>query len=85
MLRACGADVFTLDINRDLPDCAFVEDTATVLDEVAVLASMGAESRRAEPAGIELELWKYREIHRVETPATIDVSVEVPGIDREGT
>ncbi len=72
MLRACGADVVTLDINRDLPDCAFVEDTAIVLDEVAVLASMGAESRRAEPAGIELELGKYREIHRVETPATIE-------------
>src|SRR5436189_6017957 len=72
MLRACGADVVTLEINRDLPDCAFVEDTAIVLDEVAVLASMGAGSRRAEPAGIELELEKYREIHRVQTPATIE-------------
>jgi len=72
MLRACGADVVTLDINRDLADCAFVEDTAIVLDEVAVRASMGTESRRAEPAGIELELGKYREIHRVETPATIE-------------
>ena len=71
-LRACGADVVTLDINRDLSDCAFVEDTAIVLDEVAVLASMGAESRRAEPAGIEWELGKYREIHRVQTPATIE-------------
>ena len=71
-LRACGADVVTLDMNRDLPDCAFVEDTAIVLDEVAVLASMGAESRCAEPAGIELDLAKYREIHRVQTPATIE-------------
>ena len=71
-LRACGADVVTLEVNRDLPDCAFVEDTAIVLDEVAVLASMGAESRRAEPAGIESELRKYREVHRVRTPATIE-------------
>src|SRR2546425_10721624 len=63
MLRACGADVVALDINRDLPDCAFVEDTAIVLDEVAVLASMGAESRRAEPAGIGLELRKYQGVH----------------------
>src|SRR2546427_13056677 len=54
MLRACGADVVTLDANRDLPDCAFVEDTAIVLDEVAVLALMGGESRRAEPAGVEV-------------------------------
>src|SRR6266542_183912 len=72
MLRACGANVVTLDINRDLPDCAFVEDTAIVLDEVAVLASMGTESRCAEPAGIELELGKYREVRRVQTPATIE-------------
>src|SRR5262249_16234687 len=54
------------------PDCVFVEDTAIVLDEVAVLSSMGVESRRAEPAGIELELRKYREIDRVQRPATIE-------------
>src|SRR5262249_30772102 len=72
MLRALGVDVITLDVNRDLPDCVFVEDTAIVLDEVAVLSSMGVESRRAEPAGIELELRKYREIDRVQRPATIE-------------
>jgi dimethylargininase len=71
-LQACGADVVKLDVNRDLPDCAFVEDTAIVLDEVAVLASMGAQSRHAEPSGIALELGKYRELHRVEAPATIE-------------
>jgi dimethylargininase len=71
-LWACGADVTVLDVNRELPDSTFIEDTAIVLDEVAVLASMGAESRRAEPAGIEPELRKYREVHRVELPATVD-------------
>src|SRR5688572_2901066 len=72
MLDACGAGVVKLDVNREHPDCAFVEDTAIVLDEVAVLASMGAASRRAEPSGIALELAKYREIKRVEPPATIE-------------
>lgn len=72
MLRECGADVRILDTNRDLADCVFVEDTAIVLDEVAVLASMGAESRRAEPAGVEPELRKYREVRRIEAPATIE-------------
>jgi len=42
MLRACGSGVITLDVNRGLPDCAFVEDTAIVLNEAAVLAAMGA-------------------------------------------
>jgi dimethylargininase len=72
VLRQCGADVRTLEVNRDLPDCAFIEDTAIVLDEVAVLASMGAPSRRTEPAGIEPQLRKYREVVHVEAPATIE-------------
>src|SRR5262245_44397232 len=72
MLRALGAQVITLTVNRDLPDCAFVEDTAIVFDEVAVLGSMGAASRRPEPAGIELELKKYRKTHQIQPPATIE-------------
>ena len=71
-LRTCGADVITLDVNRALPDCVFVEDTAIVLDEFAVMMSMGAESRRDEPAGIEPTLRRFRTIERVELPATID-------------
>src|SRR5215475_6079577 len=71
-LRSCGASVITLDDNRALPDCVFVEDTAIVLDEVAVMMSMGATSRRGEPAAIEAALRNYRPIERVELPATID-------------
>jgi dimethylargininase len=71
-LRACGAEVLMLDTNRNHPDCVFVEDTAIVLDEVAVMMSMGAASRRGEPAGIEAALRPYREIRRVTLPATID-------------
>jgi dimethylargininase len=72
MLEHCGARVRTLDVNRDLPDSVFIEDTAVVLDEVAVLTSMGAPSRRAELAGIEPELRRYREVERVSLPATIE-------------
>jgi dimethylargininase len=72
MLRRSGAQVHTLDVNRELPDSVFVEDTAIVLDEVAVMMSMGAESRRGEPPGIEAALRKFREIDRVRLPATID-------------
>jgi dimethylargininase len=72
MLRDCGAEMRVLNVNPDLPDSLFVEDTAIVLDEVAVLASMGVESRRAESDGIELEIRKYREIHRIALPATIE-------------
>jgi dimethylargininase len=71
-LRHCGADVIVLDVNSAMADCVFVEDTALVLDEVAVMMSPGAESRRAEPAGIEPTLKQFREIRRINLPATID-------------
>jgi dimethylargininase len=72
VLRDCGARVVTLDGYRHLPDCAFVEDTAVVLDEVAILTPMGTAARRPEPAGIEPELRKYRPVERIELPATIE-------------
>jgi dimethylargininase len=71
-LRACGAEVRTLDANRHLPDGTFIEDTAIVLDEVAVLTSMGNEARRAELPGIARELVKVRPLLRIEPPAAIE-------------
>jgi dimethylargininase len=73
MLERAGAQVVVLDTNRDHADAVFVEDTAVVLDEVAILTSMGAPSRRDEPRGIEPELRRYRsEIVRMEAPATLE-------------
>src|SRR5262245_55489083 len=71
-LGDCRCEVRTLDLYRHLPDCAFIEDTAIVLDEVAVLASMGAGSRRDEPACIEPILGEYREIKRIADTATLE-------------
>jgi dimethylargininase len=71
-LRRCGAEVITLDVNSAMADCVFVEDTAIVLEEIAVMMSPGAPSRRREPAGIEPTLRAYREVKRVTLPGTID-------------
>lgn len=71
-LRACGARVIQIGGDRDLPDCVFVEDTAIVLDEIAVLMSMGAPSRRGEVPAIEAALREFRPIAQVGMPATID-------------
>ena len=72
MLCDCGTEVRVLNANRTLADSVFVEDTAIVLDETAVMTPMGAKSRRAESAGVELELRKYREIERIHLPANIE-------------
>jgi dimethylargininase len=72
VLGECGALVHTLDVNRAWPDCAFIEDLAVVLDEVAVLAAMGTPARCPEPVGIETELRKYRAVRRIEPPAMLE-------------
>jgi dimethylargininase len=71
-LADCGLVVRVLDVNGDQPDGVFLEDTAIVLDEVAILSSMGAESRREEPSRIEPVLAEYCPIERIELPATLE-------------
>jgi len=71
-LSNCGIKVIELSVNRSYPDSTFIEDTAVVVDEIAIMASMGVDSRRGEIRGIELELAKYREIARIQPPATLE-------------
>jgi len=71
-LRALGCEVRRLPAAADLPDCVFVEDCAIVLDEVAVIARPGAESRRAETAAVEAALGPVRPLARIGPPATLD-------------
>jgi dimethylargininase len=71
-LEACGARVVTLPPAEGLPDSVFVEDTAVVLDEVAVLTRPGAGSRRDEVGLIEPEVARLRSVVRVEAPATLE-------------
>jgi dimethylargininase len=61
-LAECGARVITLPALDHLPDAVFVEDTAVVLDEAALLLPMGVDSRRAEPSEVAGELARWREI-----------------------
>jgi dimethylargininase len=72
MLAECGAEVIVLSAADELPDCAFVEDTALVLDELAVMASPGAASRRGEVEAVEEALRPYRSIDWIRPPATLD-------------
>jgi dimethylargininase len=71
-LRRCGARVVPLPACQELADCVFVEDTAIVVDEIAVMMSMGAASRRDEVPTIEAALREFRTIARVKLPARID-------------
>jgi dimethylargininase len=72
LLRDCGLRVIELIVNSAYPDSTFIEDTAVVVDEIAVMASMGVGSRRGEVAGVESVLAAYREIDRIQPPATLE-------------
>lgn len=71
-LRALGLEVICLPEAPDLPDSVFVEDTAVVLDEVAVLTRPGADSRKPEVESIAPALEPYRPLARLTTPAALD-------------
>lgn len=67
-LRAAGLDVVLLPALDALPDAVFVEDTAVVVDEIAVLAAPGVRSRAAEAEEMVATLAGYRPVHRLATP-----------------
>lgn len=72
LLRHYGVQVKQLSKSINHPDCCFVEDTAIVFKELAVIASMGAASRRGESLAIQKALAPYRELAFIKLPATID-------------
>jgi dimethylargininase len=71
-LRDLGLAVTVLDAQPGYPDCCFVEDTAVVCPEVAVLTPLGAPSRQGEQKTIAPELAKHRELVVIEPPALIE-------------
>lgn len=71
-LKELGCAVLELPAEADLPDSVFVEDAAVVLPEVALLARPGADSRKPETESIARALAPYREIVKIESPATVD-------------
>jgi len=71
-LREEGLEVITLSVNSHLPDCAFVEDAALVLDEIAIICSPGTPARQGEIGGIVKVLSKFRRLERIPLPATLE-------------
>ncbi len=72
LLQACGAEVVRLSANAAYPDAVFIEDTAVVFDEIAVIGRFGVPSRRGEERAVAEELAKYRRVVRIEPPATLE-------------
>ena len=72
LLERLGANVNSLPEERDLPDSMFVEDPAIVLDEVAVICTLGTETRRKEAASLAAAIEPYRKLAHVKLPGMLE-------------
>ena len=72
ILRSIGLKVIALESLLDYPDGYFVEDTAVVNSDVAVITNPGAVSRRGEVETMAAILAKYRETERIQAPGILD-------------
>ncbi|HZF41200.1 MAG TPA: arginine deiminase family protein [Blastocatellia bacterium] len=72
LLRLNGVHVLPLPVEPGLPDAVFVEDTAVVVDEIAVVARMGAATRREEVNSLIPVLGRYRSLRFLGSPATLE-------------
>ena len=71
-LRGLGCRVERLPAKPELPDAVFVEDTALVVDELAVITRPGAPSRQPETESTSEALAAYRRIAVIPPPGTLD-------------
>jgi dimethylargininase len=72
VLEKFGAKVIPLPAEPALPDSMFVEDPAMVLDELALIFPLGAESRRGEAASLAKVLSRFRALKYVQPPGTAE-------------
>lgn len=72
-LEACGVNVMALKPDEDFPDSTFVEDTAVLVPECAIITNPGAESRKGEVFDVqELVQSLYAEIEMIYAPGTLE-------------
>lgn len=72
-LKKCGVEVTYLEADEAFPDATFVEDTAVLTKEFAVVTNPGAPSRNGEIKAIEEALQPfYDKIHHIVAPGFLD-------------
>ena len=72
VLRSLGATVVQVAPAPALPDAVFIEDTAIVLPEIAIITRPGAVVRREEVGPVAAMLAEFRPLGVLDAPATLD-------------
>ena len=72
-LKTCGLEIKELEPNEQFPDSTFVEDTAVVNEDIAIITNLGAPCRRGEEIEIMRVLEEYFDIiELIKSPGTLD-------------
>jgi len=71
-LQKLGLELIWIKGDNTLPDSCFVEDTAVVLGEKAIICNMKTKSRVKEVVEVAKVLEKLKETYYIKPPATID-------------
>ena len=71
-LRSGAYSIVEVEPDEAHPDCCFIEDTAVVIGDHALLTRTGHESRRGEGEAVTPLLEEFVRVHRSKAPATID-------------
>ena len=71
-LERAGLSLVYLPPEVSFPDCCFVEDTSIIAGGTAVIARMGALSRRGEEAAVREVLANHMPVRDIVSPATVD-------------
>ena len=71
-LASLGCSIQRVPGGEGLPDAVFIEDTAIVLPELAIIARPGAASRRPEVHAVASALTPFRDLVHIGAPGTLD-------------
>lgn len=72
-LKDCGLEVLILEKDEQYPDSTFVEDTALLTKDCAIIMNPGAPSRKGETAAFKNILKNYYDnIEEVSEPGTVE-------------
>jgi dimethylargininase len=71
-LKKCGVEIIVLEADERYPDGCFVEDTAVVTKEVAIISRPGDPARLGEQERIASVLADYKSIESIVAPGTLE-------------
>jgi len=73
VLQSCGLEVLVLEADEEYPDSTFVEDTALLTPQCAIITNPGAPSRKGETAAmVEVLQDFYPKLEKIIPPGTVE-------------